>query len=59
MKNIVSKYEDNSNKVEAIIEQKFKIIDNIKNQEKLTKKNFVDLDKLERSTKASNIRASK
>lgn len=58
-KSIIAKYEDKSNKVEAIIDQKFKIINNIKDKNKLNEENFIDLDELERTTKGSCFGTSK
>lgn len=45
-KNIVAKYEDNSNRVEATIEQKINIVDSFENEVILDEENSVNLSKL-------------
>lgn len=47
VKNMVAKYEDDSNKVEAIMEQKIAIVDNFENEVSLDDENSINLSKLE------------
>lgn len=46
-RNIVAKYEDDSNRVEAIIEQKIDIVDSFENEETLNDENAINLSNLE------------
>lgn len=46
-KNIVAKYEDNSNRVEAIIEQKMNIINEFEEEIKTKEENYINLSELE------------
>lgn len=47
VKNMVAKYEDDSNKVEAIMEQKIAIVDNFENEVSLDDENSINLSELE------------
>lgn len=46
-RNIVAKYEDDSNRVEATIEQKIDIVDSFENEETLNDENAINLSNLE------------
>lgn len=46
-KNIIAKYEDNLNRVEAIIEQKINVVNSFENQEVLNDDNAINLSRLE------------